>query len=86
MLTFDPQEENGKLLGAGIFKDFLFLGEGNHAFGHRGRDLAFTVDLFYFPAHGSTMALLVNYGTDAETGLREVFLEFREELGKLIVE
>jgi D-alanyl-D-alanine carboxypeptidase len=85
MLVFSPDVENGKQMGAGIFRDFLNLGEENYAYGHRGRDLAFTADLFYFPNHHTTMALLMNYGTDAETDLREVFLELREQVAKAIV-
>lgn len=86
MLQFDPRVENGKLLGVGIFKDFLDQGEDNYAYGHRGRDLAYTADLFWFPRQNTTMALLLNYGTDAETSLRSAFFAFRSELGQLIVE
>lgn len=85
MLQFSPIVENGKLLGTGIFKDFLFLGEENFAYGHRGRDLAYTADLFWFPNQNTTMAMLLNYGTDAESELRSVFDAFRRELGNLIV-
>lgn len=85
MLTFSPIEETGKLLGLGIMKDFLALGENKFAYGHRGRDLAYTADLFFFPNQQTTMALLINYGTDANSALRPVFNQFREALGTLIV-
>jgi D-alanyl-D-alanine carboxypeptidase len=85
MLTFSPNVETGKLIGLGTMKDFLSKGEGNFAYGHRGRDLAYTADLFYFPNQRTTMAMLLNYGTDANSSLRPLFSEFREELGSLIV-
>jgi D-alanyl-D-alanine carboxypeptidase len=86
MLQFDPEVENRKLLGTGIFKDFIDFGENNFAYGHRGRDLAYSADLFYFPHHNTTMVMLLNYGTDAETKLRSVFYEFRDELAEIIIQ
>lgn len=86
MVKFNPEIENGKLLGTGLFKDFLFLGENKYALGHRGRDLAYTADMFVFPNQQTTMVMFLNYGTDAETSLRKIFYEFRDELGVLITE
>jgi D-alanyl-D-alanine carboxypeptidase len=80
MLTFSPIVETGKLLGAGVFKDFLDKGADGYAYGHRGRDLAYSADLFWFPERNISLALLVNYGTDANSSLRPTFLEFRSEL------
>jgi D-alanyl-D-alanine carboxypeptidase len=85
MLTFSPIIENGKLLGLGTMKDFLSEGETNFAYGHRGRDLAYTADLFYFPSQHTTMAMLLNYGTDANSRLRDTFYQYREELADIIV-
>lgn len=86
MLQFNPIVENGKLIGTGIMKDFLFLEEDQFAYGHRGRDLAYTADLFWFPNQDITLALLLNYGTDSESSLRPVFNAFRQELGLLIMD
>lgn len=86
MLTFNPKVENGKLLGTGIFKDFIDLGEDKYAYGHRGRDLGYTADLFWFPNQNTIMVMFLNYGTDSESDLREVFYDFREDLGHLITD
>jgi D-alanyl-D-alanine carboxypeptidase len=85
MLTFSPIVETGKLIGLGTMKDFIPMGEDKFAYGHRGRDLAYTADLFYFPNQNTTMALLINYGTDANSSLRPLFSQFREELANIIV-
>jgi D-alanyl-D-alanine carboxypeptidase len=82
MLKFADNIESRKYLGMGIFKDFI---DGNFkddefAYGHRGRDLAYSADMFYFPNQDVTLTLLVNYGTDAESKLRPVFLDFRYEM------
>ncbi len=69
-----------ELYGVTIRKDFLDGGPDTYGFGHRGRDLAYTVDLFYFPNQDVTMAYLINYGTDAKSGLQEVFYDFREAI------
>jgi D-alanyl-D-alanine carboxypeptidase len=80
MLTFNPNEETGKLLGVGAFKDFIHRAPDEYAYGHRGRDLAYSADLFYFPVKNQTMALIVNYGTDAESKLKPVFDDLRNEI------
>lgn len=66
--------------GVTIRKDFYDRSPDEYALGHRGRDLAYTGDLFYFPEKDVTMAYLINYGTDAESGLRERFYAFRKAL------
>jgi D-alanyl-D-alanine carboxypeptidase len=86
MLTFSPIVETGKLLGTGLMKDFLDKGPAGYAYGHRGRDLGYSADLFWFEEKKTTMALLVNYGTDANSSLRPVFQAFRSELADRIVE
>ncbi|MEK6481416.1 hypothetical protein WJR50_27990 [Catalinimonas sp. 4WD22] len=61
ILQSDPRVEKGKLLGAGIFKVFLEIRVNNFAYGHRGRDLAYTADLFRFPNQNIIMAMLLNF-------------------------
>lgn len=87
MLVFHPDIESRKLLGVACFKDFIDIGnpEKDYAWGHRGRDLSYSADLYYFPEHGATMALIVNYGTDGESPLRPVFNEMRDNIARLIV-
>jgi D-alanyl-D-alanine carboxypeptidase len=87
MLVFHPTIEARKHLGVGCFKDFIDIGDPlkNYAWGHRGRDLSYSADLFYFPEHNATLSLIVNYGTDGDSPLQPVFKEMRDEIARLIV-
>ncbi|HSI78075.1 MAG TPA: serine hydrolase domain-containing protein [Lunatimonas sp.] len=78
MLTFTEEEAGAnRANGLGIFKDFLERPADQFAYGHRGRDLGYTADMFWFPDQDYTMTYLINYGTDANSSLRPVFYEFR---------
>jgi D-alanyl-D-alanine carboxypeptidase len=78
MLTFTEEEKDAhRSFGMGIFKDFLERAPDEFAYGHRGRDLAYSADLFFFPKNGTIMAFLVNYGTNGKSSLKDVFLNFR---------
>jgi D-alanyl-D-alanine carboxypeptidase len=70
--------------GYGLMKKFISRGE-NAGLGHSGRDLGYTADLFYFPSKGVSLSLLVNYGTDADSFLKEVFVQFENELLDLLL-
>ncbi len=81
MLNFNSQEEedSDRLLGAGAMKDFIHRDNTQEfAFGHRGRDLAYSADLFYFPTQNQVMVLIVNYGTDGDSRLRPAFYDLRK--------
>jgi len=82
MLDFNVIEEAGsdRLLGAGVMKDFIHRGNNEYAYGHRGRDLAYSADLFYFPEKNKVMVLIVNYGTDGDSKLRPTFYDLRKEV------
>lgn len=86
MLVFHPDIESRKQLGVSCFKDFIDIGnpETDYAWGHRGRDLSYSADLFYFPEHNTIMSMIVNYGTDGDSYLRPTFLEMRDEIAKII--
>ena len=88
MLVFNPTVESRKLLGVACFKDFIDIGdpEKDYAWGHRGRDLNYSADLFYFPEHNAIMSMIVNYGTDGDSPLRPVFMEMRDDVARLITE
>lgn len=79
MLTFNPNEEedSDRLLGPGVMKDFIHRNNNEYAYGHRGRDLAYSADLFYFPVKNQVMVLIVNYGTDGDSRLRPTFYDLR---------
>lgn len=86
MFTFHKTIESRKHLGVACFKDFIDIGTPNdYAIGHRGRDLSYSADLFYFPNHHATMAMIVNYGTDGDTYLRPVFKEMRDKIAEEII-
>lgn len=88
MLTFNNYMEaaSNRYLGIGVVKDFVDRGENGIAYGHRGRDLAYSADLFYFPNQETTMVLIINYGTDGNSSLRPVFFETRDKIVDLILE
>ena len=81
MQTYGKQDDTN-LYGYGIQKTFLTRGI-NAGIGHKGRDLGYTANLFYFPNKGVLHIFFINYGTDADSGLKQVFREFQEELVEL---
>jgi D-alanyl-D-alanine carboxypeptidase len=86
MLTFTQEVTDGnRENGLGIFRDFLELGPDEYAYGHRGRDLGYTADMYWFPEKDRTMVYFVNYGTDATSDLKEVFKAFRTAITKTVV-
>ena len=86
MLQFHHTVESRKNLGVACYKDFIDIGTAaDFAWGHRGRDLSYSADLFYFPNHHAIMSLIVNYGTDGDSPLRPVFKEMRDEIAKLMI-
>lgn len=86
MLVFHKTVESRKNLGVACFRDFIDVGgASDYAWGHRGRDLSYSADLFYFPHHKAIMSMIVNYGTDGDSYLRPVFKEMRDEIAKVII-
>lgn len=88
MLNFDMPLEEGavRYLGAGTMKDFVDRAADEYAWGHRGRDLGYSADMFYFPEKDKTMVFIVNYGTDGESALRPVFFDLREKIVDKLME
>jgi len=87
MLVFHHTIESRKHLGVSCQKDFIDIGDPakDYAWGHRGRDLSYTADLFYFPEHHAIMSMMVNYGTDGDSPLKPIFNEMRDKVAKIIV-
>ncbi len=73
------KEDDPNYYGYGMQKTFLNHGI-DYGIGHKGRDLGYTANLFYFPNKAVVHAFFVNYGTDAKSELRQVFYDFQEEL------
>ncbi len=82
MLNFDMPMKVGddRYLAAGSMKDFIDREADEYAYGHRGRDLGYSADMFYFPKKGQHFILIVNYGTDGESALRSVFFDLRQKI------
>ena len=82
LLSFADNVETRKYLGLGVFKDYIDgnFKENEFGYGHRGRDLGYSGDMFYFPNQDVTVTLLVNYGTNAKSNLQDTFLDFRYEI------
>ncbi|MBX2896000.1 MAG: beta-lactamase family protein [Cyclobacteriaceae bacterium] len=79
MMSFLPEDEKNDL-GVGMMRKFKNF-TTNTGVGHSGRDLGYSADLFAFPtAQNRLMIFFVNYGTDGDTKLRQVFWDFEEEL------
>jgi D-alanyl-D-alanine carboxypeptidase len=73
------KEDDPNYYGYGVQKTFLNHGD-DYGIGHKGRDLGYSANLFYFPNKGVIHVFFVNYGTDADSGLKQVFFDFQEEL------
>lgn len=71
--------------GYGIMKKFIDRGV-NAGYGHSGRDLGYTANLFHFPNKGVTHTFIVNYGTDSKSNMRQVFYDFQDELLNLTLQ
>lgn len=78
METYGKQDDTN-LYGFGIQKSYLTRGQ-DFGIGHKGRDLGYTANLFFFPNKGVMHVFFINYGTDANSDLKQVFREFVEEL------
>lgn len=78
MQTYGKQDDTN-LYGYGIQKSYLTRG-ADFGIGHKGRDLGYTANLFYFPNKGVTHIFFINYGTDADSDLKDKFRAFVEEL------
>ena len=81
MLSFtQDSEEEAVAFGLGIWKDFQDTGTDKFAYGHRGREAAYTADLFWFPTQDVMYVLMMNCGIGTDSSFKEMFLEFRKEL------
>ena len=79
------KKDDPNYYGYGIQKTFLDHG-GDYGIGHKGRDLGYSANLFYFPNKGIIHVFFINYGTDADSGLKQVFFDFQDELVDLTLQ
>lgn len=78
------QEKEDFYTGAGMIKKFI--GKTAYGIGHTGRDLGYNADLFCFPQRGIIMVFFVNYGTNGESSLKQVFFDFENELVDVVLQ
>lgn len=78
------REDDDFYCGLGMVKKFTT--KPNYGIGHTGRDLGYNADLFYFPERHITMVFFVNYGTNGESSLKQVFFDFESEIVDKILE
>lgn len=78
------KQDGSNLYGYAIQKSFLDKGI-NAGIGHKGRDVGYSANLFYFPNKGVTHIFFVNYGTDGDSNLRQTFYDFIDELVSITV-
>ncbi|MBX9783134.1 MAG: beta-lactamase family protein [Chitinophagaceae bacterium] len=78
MQTYEKRD-GSNYYGYGLQKSYLDNGI-DFGIGHKGRDLGYSANLFYFPNKKVLHILFVNYGTDAKSNLREVFSQFVDEM------
>ena len=71
--------------GYGIMKKFIDRG-ADAGYGHSGRDLGYSDNLFYFLSKEVTHVFLINYGSDSESKLRQVFEDFQKDLLNLTLQ
>jgi D-alanyl-D-alanine carboxypeptidase len=73
------KQDGSNLYGYAIQKSYMDNGI-DAGIGHKGRDVGYSANLFYFPNKGVTHILFVNYGTDGDSNLRQTFYDFIDEL------
>ena len=83
MLEFNHEDDD---FYCGVSTIKKFTKKQYYGIGHTGRDLGYSADLFYFPEKRCTMIFFVNYGTNAKSALKSVFLEFESELCDLTIQ
>jgi D-alanyl-D-alanine carboxypeptidase len=77
MMRFGKTDGSNRY-GYGLMKKFIE--RKDYGLGHSGRDLGYTANLFYFPTKNVIHAFVINYGTDADSYLKETFKQFQDEL------
>ena len=78
MQTWIDDDDRGNL-GVGLLQQFKHLNLGHMGVGHSGRDLGYSGDAFFFPTKNNRMFInLVNYGTNGNTPLRQVFRDMND--------
>ena len=78
MQTFG-KPDGSNLYGYALQKSYMTNGI-DAGIGHKGRDVGYSANLFYFPNKKVTHIFFINYGTDGDSHLRQTFYDFIDEL------
>ncbi len=84
MQTFN-RAETYREIGLGLMKDFQDHPSNTYAIGHGGSDLAYSGEMYYFPQEDYTMVTLVNYGTNGDSELGEVYEAYRKDVVSVLM-
>jgi D-alanyl-D-alanine carboxypeptidase len=85
MQTFAPSTDTATDIGSGLLLEYKST--GHSGVGHTGGDLGYAAVAHYFPGRNNRILIYcVNYGTNGNSALREVYSAFREELAKALLE
>ena len=85
MHTYVPSGEEGDI-GVGILQQYKQLNLGYIGVGHSGGDLGYCGEAQYFPGRNNRIFVtLVNYGTNGETPLKDVYKDMRAEFVKTLL-
>jgi len=79
MMQVGATDDPDVAYGLGIMRRFQNRGI-DFGWGHTGRDLGYSADLFYFPNKNVSIAWCINYGADADSYLKPVILDFQKDL------
>ena len=71
----------GHKYGVGVFQEFVTRGNPDEwDVGHTGGDLGNAAEAYYFPNQDITMCLLVNYGTNSERALTDIYWTLQHKI------
>ena len=82
MLQF-VREDDDYYTGLGLVKKYTH--KQHYGIGHTGKDLGYSANLFWFPDIDAIMVFFVNYGTNGQSNLRQVFFDFENDLVDIVV-
>ncbi len=81
----DDAEDKEVSFGLGVWKDFKQYGEDRTAIGHRGRDIAYTADVWWFPKQSLSLVVLSNCGAVMNCQTTTLYKAFRKQLLELLL-
>ena len=84
-MTHFIQEDTNYYVSEGAVQKY-FGRKRTLGIGHTGRDLGYVANTFYYPSQKTLIIFFVNYGTNGDSGLKQTFLNFEEELAQAVLD